>query len=265
MLAREAGLPLHFSHGIPALATREGQSCAALADILLRGLSQERVRLLLARVPPARENIPLDWAKGLRRSAALTTPRLWQHALERARAKRADGDFAERTLLPRWWDFGSDRAGRRLLRGPALTLWQDALRMAPSQAIELSLRALRVDDGQEPGNIIVWGPARHLAGAPRKHVRLLGLEANAWPRRAIEDPLLSEHLLEDIRLPSADIADDDRMMHDIIMNQSADYTLSRGHRSATGGDHDVGRFIRTVGFASTNLGAPGILPPTSRA
>ncbi|CAN7728754.1 PD-(D/E)XK nuclease family protein [Mesorhizobium sp. LjRoot246] len=239
VLAREARLPLHFSHGIPALATREGQTCAALADILLRGLSQERVRLLLARVPPARENIPLDWAKGLRRSAALTTPRLWQHALERARAERADGDVAERTLLPVLELLAggiseADRAGRRLLRGPALTLWQDALRMAPPQAIELSLQALRVDDGQEPGNTIVWGPAHHLAGAPRKHVRLLGLEANAWPRRAIEDPLLTEHLLEDIRLPSADIADDDRMMHDIIVNQSDDYTLSRAHRSATG-------------------------------
>lgn len=69
-------------------------------DILLRGLSQERVRLLLARVPPARESIPLDWAKGLRRSAALTSPQLWQHALERARAEGIDGDVAERTLQP---------------------------------------------------------------------------------------------------------------------------------------------------------------------
>jgi hypothetical protein len=32
-------------------------------------------------------------------------------------------------------------AGRWLLRGPALTLWQDALRMASPQAIELSLQA----------------------------------------------------------------------------------------------------------------------------
>src|SRR5690606_32061463 len=162
---------------------------------------------LLARVPPARENIPLDWAKGLRRSAALTRLQLWQHALERARAERADGDVAERTLLPVLELLAggiseADRAGRRLLRGPALSCWPAALRMPTSQAIELLLEALRVDDGQEPGNTIVWGPAHHLAGAPRKHVRLLGLEANAWPRRAIEDPLLAEHLLEDIRLPS---------------------------------------------------------------
>lgn len=51
VLAREARLPLHFSHGIPALATREGQTCAALADILLRGLSQERVRLFIGPRP----------------------------------------------------------------------------------------------------------------------------------------------------------------------------------------------------------------------
>jgi hypothetical protein len=239
VLTREAGLPVHFTHGIPALATREGQTCAALADILLRGLSQERVRLLFARIAPVREQIPLDWAKGLKRSAALTTRQLWRHALEQARAERADGDLAERTLLPvlELLSRGipeADRAGRRLLRGPALTLWQDALRMAPPQAIELSLQALRVDDGHEPGNTIVWGPAHHVAAAPRKHVRLIGLAANAWPRRPSENPLLPEHLLEPLRLPSADIANDDRMTHDIIVSQSADHSLSRGHRSATG-------------------------------
>jgi len=57
-------------------------------------------------------------------------------------------------------------------RLPALTLWRDALRMAPPQAIELSLQALRVADGREPGNAIAWGPARHVAAAPRAHVRL---------------------------------------------------------------------------------------------
>ena len=106
--------------------------------------------------------------------------------------------------------------------------------MAPPQAIELSLQALRVDDGREPGNTIVWGPAHHMAAAPRAHVRLVGLEANAWPRRANENPLLPEHLLGHLRLPSADVADNDRMMHDIIVGQSESYTLSRGHRSATG-------------------------------
>ncbi len=54
VFSREASLPVHFTHGIPALATREGQVCAAVADILLRGLTQERVRFLLARLPRSR-------------------------------------------------------------------------------------------------------------------------------------------------------------------------------------------------------------------
>lgn len=241
VLSREAGLPVHFTHGIPALATREGQTCAALADILLRGLSQERVRLLFARLPrnPAKQNLPADWAKGLRRSAALTSLGLWRHALEQTRGERADGDLAERALLPILDELArgiasADMVGRRLLKGSALTLWRDALRMAPPQAIELSLQALRVADGREPGNSIAWGPARHVAAAPRAHVRLIGLDANAWPRRSSENALLPQHLLGHLRLPSADAAEGDQVMHDIIIDQSQNYTLSRAYRSATG-------------------------------
>ena len=241
VLSREAGLPVHFTHGIPALATREGQACAALADILLRGLSQERVRLLFARLPrsPAKESLPGDWAKGLRRSAALTSPGLWRHALEQARGERATGDLAERALLPVLDDLArgiadADAVGRHLLKGSALTLWRDALRMAPPQAIELSLQALRVADGREPGNAIAWGPARHVAAAPRAHVRLIGLDANAWPRRSNESPLLPQHLLGQLRLPSAAAAEHDQAMYDIIIGQSRNYTLSRANRSATG-------------------------------
>ncbi|WP_247367847.1 PD-(D/E)XK nuclease family protein [Bradyrhizobium sp. 18] len=241
VLSREAGMPVHFTHGIPALATREGQACAALADILLRGLSQERVRLLFARLPrsQAKEILPSDWAKGLRRGAALTSPTLWRHALEQTRDERANGDLAERTLLPVLEDLAggiasAEGVGRRLLKGPALSLWRDALRMAPPQAIELSLQALRVADGREPGNSIAWGPARHVAAAPRAHVRLVGLDANAWPRRSNENPLLPQHLLGQLRLPSAEAAEIDRMMHDIIVGQSTNYSLSRAYRSATG-------------------------------
>jgi hypothetical protein len=241
VLSREAGMPVHFTHGIPALATREGQACAALADILLRGLSQERVRLLFARLPhsPAKENLPSDWAKGLRRSAALTSPTLWRHALEQTRDERANGDLAERTLLPILEALAggiasAEGVGRRLLKGAALSLWRDALRMAPPQAIELSLQALRVADGREPGNSIAWGPARHVAAAPRAYVRLVGLDANAWPRRSNENPLLPQHLLGQSRLPSAEAAEIDRMMHDIIVGQSTNYSLSRAYRSATG-------------------------------
>ena len=57
--AANAGLPVHFSHGVPALSRPEGQACAALADILTNGLSQERVWRLFRRLPdrPFREHL----------------------------------------------------------------------------------------------------------------------------------------------------------------------------------------------------------------
>ena len=35
VLASQAGIPIHFSHGVPALSSFEGQSCAALADVAI--------------------------------------------------------------------------------------------------------------------------------------------------------------------------------------------------------------------------------------
>ena len=74
VLATDAELPLHFSHGVPALASREGQACAALADVLLNGLSQDRVRRLFGHAAGrsnALANLPRSWALGLQPGAAL--------------------------------------------------------------------------------------------------------------------------------------------------------------------------------------------------
>ena len=57
-LRADANLHLHFVHGIKVTASREGQAAAALADILLRGFSQTRMRrlntLLRAHAGPVR-------------------------------------------------------------------------------------------------------------------------------------------------------------------------------------------------------------------
>ena len=45
-LRADANIDLHFIHGIRTVATREGQAAAALADIIVRGLSQSRLRRL---------------------------------------------------------------------------------------------------------------------------------------------------------------------------------------------------------------------------
>lgn len=85
VLAADAGLPVHFSHGVPALASREGQACAALADVLLSGLSQDRVRRLFGHaVGRSRglDALPQNWAQGLRPGAALFELEQWRPALD---------------------------------------------------------------------------------------------------------------------------------------------------------------------------------------
>jgi hypothetical protein len=84
-LAADTGLRIHFSHGVPALSTRDGQRCAALADILLRGLSEARVRRLLslcAGQGTALDQLPANWLAALPRGATLLTLDDWQRALK---------------------------------------------------------------------------------------------------------------------------------------------------------------------------------------
>ncbi|MDP1907531.1 MAG: PD-(D/E)XK nuclease family protein, partial [Hyphomicrobium sp.] len=240
VLSRNAGLPIHFTHGLSALEDAAGQACAALADILLRGLSQERIRQLVRQSPRARMALPDDWSRGLRRSAGLFTLTQWTTALEAARPKRTSGDATEKLLLP-WLaqlangTAAADTAGEALLQPAALVLWREALRAAPSEALEISLQRLRTPDPTSPGAAVSWGPAWHLAAAPRPHVRLLGLTGRAWPRANTEDPLLPDHVmprsvLKGVRRPEQD----ERIFRAIAAGATTTFALSRGRRSSEG-------------------------------
>jgi len=186
VLATEAGLPVHFSHGVPALSTRDGQACAALADVLINGLSQDRVRRLINRLSDeVIGTIPHDWSMGLPRRAGLFTIEHWSRALDATNDLRAGGGAAEAALIQMLsllaHGIQAAEAVGSLLRGPALGLWKSALRAAPAAAIGLSLQTLRVRDEREPGNSIVWAPAAHLAASPRRYARLLGVAGRACP------------------------------------------------------------------------------------
>lgn len=239
VLSRDADLPVHFSHGLPALGTWEGQSCAALADILVNGLSQDRVRRLLRR-PSSGVSLPSDWSAGLPRRAGLFTVEQWRQALVAARARRQEPEVAERMLLPvlellAHGTQRADEAGRLMLSGASLGLWQEALRNAPAAAIVLSLQGLRVRDERDPGNSMVWGPASHLAGAPRPWVRLLGVDGRAWPRSESEDALVPNHVLSRRRLVPVSITERDRIAFTTLLGHSPQaIVLSRGQRSAEG-------------------------------
>jgi hypothetical protein len=241
VLSRDAGLPIHFTHGLPALSTWQGQGCAALADILVNGLSQDRIRRLLRRTAsPISDSLPSDWATGLPRRAGLFTVEQWRQALVAARASRREPETAERVLLPildllARGTSRADEAGRLALSTVSLGLWREALRNAPAAAIVMSLQSLRVSDGRDPGNSMVWGPASHLIGSPRRWARLLGLDGRAWPRPESEDALLPNHVLARRRLVPVSITDRDRAAFNILLGQASHgVVISRGQRSADG-------------------------------
>lgn len=240
VLATEAGLPVHFSHGVPALSTRDGQACAALADVLINGLSQDRVRRLMNRLPAdVTGSIPNDWSTGLPRRAGLFTVEHWARALAATKDRRTSGETAAATLIPMLSLLatgvqGAEAAGA-LLRGPALGLWKGALRAAPAAAIALSLQTLRVRDDRDPGNSIVWAPAAHVAAAPRRFARLLGLSGRAWPRAESEDALLPNHLLARRRLQPVSDTERDRLYFATLLRHSdGEVVLSRSRRSSEG-------------------------------
>jgi RecB family exonuclease len=244
VLAADSGLPVHFSHGVPALASREGQACAALADLLLNGLSQDRVRRLCGHAAgrsPALDGLPLTWAQGLRSGAALFELDQWRRALDDAFPRRTDGIDIRPMLMPvlellAKGPAGAEEAGDLLLTSAARALWAEALRRAPSRALEFSLQELRLPDGRDPGACAVWCPSNHLAAAPRRFVRLLGMTTRSWPRRSGEDPLIPSHILPREKLDSESIAEQDRRAFDVITaHAAAGLVLSRSQRNAQGG------------------------------
>lgn len=240
--AASAGLPVHFSHGVSALSRPEGQACAALADLLTNGLSQERVWRLLRRLPnrPFRNILPDDWFVAIPRGAALRTLDHWQQALSVARPHRSAGDAAERALLPILELLAQGPAagrdvGERIFSGASLAMWDEALRSAPPHAIALALQNLTVTDGRDPANNIVWCPAAHLAVSPRPFTRLLGLTSRSWPRSENDDPLIPDHILSRRMLRPVTTAEYDRLHFEVIRAGTRNaLVLSRPERSAKG-------------------------------
>ncbi len=243
VLAADAELPVHFSHGVPALSTREGQACAALADVLLNGLSQDRMRRLLGRAAGrsgALEELPRNWAVGLRPGAGLFEIDHWHRALDDAAARRPEGLDPTPILMSVVELLANgpaiaEQAGEMVLGSAARALWIEALRRAPTEALEFSLQELRVPDGRDPGASVAWCPASHLAGAPRPWVRLLGLTSRSWPRPAAEDPLLPNHILSRHKLDPEPITHRDRCAFEVITRMaSGGCVLSRSRRDAQG-------------------------------
>ena len=244
-LAQAAKLPVHFIHGRPALSGPEGQLAASLAEILLRGLSRSRmVRLvgLLRLCVEAFRPIPIDWQDVLRDDAPLLSADRWDNVLNGL----APGDFSDgrdhRPLLRRiitTLRLGLDRAaeiGETLFEeSKALEIWQKALEEGPPAALDVTLAGLRVQDDEEPGGAIVWGPASAIAAAPRPFCWLVGLTSRSWPRRAGEDPLLPNHVIPQNQLDPLPIHESDRRDFRSIRSMTGRQVVcSRARRDSEG-------------------------------
>jgi hypothetical protein len=243
VLAPESHLPIAFIQGHGALSTYAGQQAAALAEILLSGLSHDRVvrglRLLTSDCP-ALKQLPKDWYKMLPKDAPLLRRRHWDEVLSTIAEKQQIDlrpvlgtvlDFLERGILD---SQEIPKVGEELLKGPALALWRRALVDGPPAALQSTLKELRVPDDNDPAGCIVWGPANAIVGAPRSFVRMLGLTSRHWPRRAAEDSLLPSHVINSKLLQPISLSDQDRDAFFALRGSAQQITYSRSRRDREG-------------------------------
>ena len=243
-LRADANLDLHFVHGVKVTASREGQAAAALADILLRGLSQMRTRrlnTLLRAYPGPFQALPEGWTRILPADATLSSAEAWARLLDGLRAT----DWSDGTdhgpalgaiidLLARGIE-AAEEAGEKLLHGRALAIWRRALAGGAAASLDLTLESLRQDDGLEACVSVCWMPASALAASPRRFVRLLGLNSARWPRSIVEDRLLSDHIVPTTELDPLPVAAADRRdFETILATTESAVVLSRARRDEEG-------------------------------
>lgn len=243
-LRADANIDLHFVHGVRIVTTREGQAAAALADIVVRSLSQSRLRRLaaLCRDSEPFETLPDGWLRVLPTDAPLSTPGAWNRLLA--------------GLTPEDWPDGADHApalryianrlltvrpevtaeiGEAFLTGRALAIWRKALLAGPAASIDATLETLKQDDGLEACVSVAWMPASALAASPRRFVRLLGLNSSHWPRGIAEDRLIPDHIIPTPVLDPLPVNLADRRDFETILATTADtIVLSRARRDSDG-------------------------------
>ena len=243
-LRGDANLDLHFVHGVKVTTSREGQAAAALADILLRGLSQTRMRRLsslLRAYPGSFRALPANWTLILPGDAPLSSPEAWERMIGRLAA----ADWPDKTDHSRALAdivgllFGgietAEEAGERLLHGRTLTLWRKALAAGAAESLDLNLERLRQDDGLDPCVSACWMPANALAASPRRFVRLIGLNSSRWPRGIVEDRLLSDHIVPRTELDPLPVAEADRRdFETVLATTGRQIVLSRARRDDDG-------------------------------
>ena len=242
-LRADANIHLHFIHGVRVVTSREGQAAAALADIVVRGLSQSRLRRLVAlcRDSAPFEALPEGWMRVLPTDAPLSTPNAWNRLLVRLKpedwpdgADHAPALRAAVDLLGKGPD-AAPKIGEAFLKGRALAIWRKALLAGPAASIDATLETLKQDDGLEACVSVAWMPASALAASPRRFVRLLGLNSSRWPRGIAEDRLIPDHIILTAELDPLPVSLADRRdFETILASTDGQVVLSRARRDSDG-------------------------------
>ncbi len=243
-LRADANLDLHFVHGIKVTTTREGQAASALADILIRGLSQTRMRRLAAlcgsELGPF-QTLPMGWLRILPTDAPLASASAWTRLLRRLTAADWPDEQDHNATLRSVIDLlakghsAADEIGAALLSGRAVAIWRKALLAGPSGSLEATLETLKQDDGLEACVSVAWMPASALAASPRRFVRLVGLNSSRWPRGISEDRLISDHIIPTVELDPLPVGAADRRDFDTILaTTERQIVLSRARRDSEG-------------------------------
>jgi len=243
-LRADANIDLHFVHGIKVTTTREGQTAAALADILIRGLSQTRMRRLAGLCGSEHglfHTLPTGWMRILPTSAPLASTAVWTQLLEHLTADDWPDKLDHSTTLHGIIDLlakghvAADEIGTALLSGRALAIWRKALMAGPSGSLDATLETLKQNDGLEECVSVAWMPASALASSPRRFVRLVGLNSSRWPRGISEDRLISDHIISTVQLdPNPISAADRRDFETILATTEREIVLSRARRDSEG-------------------------------
>jgi hypothetical protein len=255
-LRADASLDLHFVHGIKVTTTREGQAAAALADILIRGLSQTRMRRLAALCGSESgpfQTLPMGWMQILPTDAPLASASAWMRLLDSVSATDWPDEMDHAATLRGIVDLlakshaAADEIGTALLSRRALAIWRKALLAGPTGSLDATLETLKQDDGLEACVSLAWMPASALAASPRRFTRLVGLNSSRWPRGISEDRLISDHIIPTVELDPLPVGAADRRDFDTILaTTERQIVLSRARRDSEG---------RLLGRSSL-LGAP---------
>jgi len=242
-LRADANLDLHFVHGVRTLTTREGQCAAALADLVVRGLSRARLRRLVVLCQGAKPfaTLPEGWLRVLPPDAPLASLPAWERLLARLQPDQwpdqTDHSAALRTavtLLAKG-PAAAAEVGEAFLEKRALAIWRKALLTGPASAIDATLVALKHDDGLEACVSVAWMPVSALAACPRAYVRLVGLNSSRWPRGISDDRLIPDHIIPTTQIDPLPVnLADRRDFHTVLATTAKEVVLSRARRDSEG-------------------------------